>query len=111
LSTLTVQISGGDLSQVEDVSATLTASDGQSTSVGGTIVGSTIEFANAAAYSWPPGMIVVTVDLSYYAYQLLDCQIGAGANASCSFTSQALSITTIFTVPLVCTPVDFVCPF
>jgi hypothetical protein len=112
LSTLIVQISGGDLSKVEYVTATLTASDGQFTSVAGTIVGSTIEFANAAAASWPPGQIGVAVDLSYYPDQLLDCQIGAGANASCSLTSQPISIrTTMFTVPLVCTPVDDVCPF
>jgi hypothetical protein len=112
--TLTIQISGGDLTEVADIKATLTASDGQSASRSGTIVGSAIEIANAVAPGWPPGSITVDVDLSYFPCgQLLGCQIGDGANSRCSVTctrGDTVSMTTALAVPLACTAVNGVCP-
>jgi hypothetical protein len=111
--TLTVQISGGDLTEVADIKATLTASDGQSASRSGTIVGSTFEIANAVAPGWPPGSIAVEIDLSYFPCgQLLGCQVGDGANARCSVTctrGDTVSMTTALVVPLACTTVNGVC--
>jgi len=115
---LTIQISGGD-STPADAVATFTASDGQSTSgngsfvglgiVGDTFVERALEFTSAVAPGWPPGPINVEIDTTYSPYdQVLDCQ-----NATCSVTSTAaysVSITSTFTVPLACTPVNGVCP-
>jgi hypothetical protein len=111
--TLIVQISGGDLTQVTSIKATMTASNGQYTERSGTLVGSTVEFAYAVATRWPPGPVAVKIDLSYVeTEQLLGCQ-----NATCSLASTSAApgsagtvwMTTTFTVPLVCTPVNGVC--
>jgi hypothetical protein len=115
---LTVQVSGGDSTPVDPV-ATFTASDGRSTSGNGSFVGPgiandtfverAIEFSNAVAPGWPPGPITVEIDMTYYPYdQLLDCQ-----NATCfvsSLAASSVSVTSTFTVPLACTPVNGVCP-
>jgi len=112
--TVTVQISGGDLTEVADIKATLTASDGQSASRSATMAGSTIEIANAVAPGWPPGSIAVDIDLSYFPCgQLLGCQVGDGANARCSVNctrGNTVSMTTALVVPLACMAVNGVCP-
>jgi hypothetical protein len=113
--TLIVQLSGGDLTQVSSIRATMTASDGQFTERTGALVGSTVEFTYAVATRWPPGPIAVKIDMSYYysGEQLLGCQ-----NATCSLwpnsgtpgPGPSIWMTTSFTVSLVCTPVNGVCP-
>ncbi len=116
--TLTVQISGGDTTPADPV-ATFTASDGRSKSRNGSFVGPVfgndavveraVEFASAVAPGWPPGPITVEIDMNYCPYDhVLDCQ-----NATCSVDATGanlVSMTSVFTIPLACTPVNGVCP-